>query len=256
VCIFAIGPISCRDHRSRLQQPITDPGDKRCDTACNFVHLDKNLDLHLCLNEKPPRTHRLNSTSSKRSWCHCGNRLSTSIRTRKRSWSCRPCPSTPSAPARVMQAYEETFSVFVYCCCVSPRARLIYVTSQRILPSIIDYYLALLPGVYPESRAGNGFSSSRLSTARWRALKRQTPRPPTAHRPYPFVDHGSQSRAPCSLQHNQSRKGTGCAAGYSHVRRRSEIISAGHKERLPKKFSRKKMFLILWALRTSAAKRN
>jgi hypothetical protein len=23
---FAIGPISCRDHRSRLQQPITDPG--------------------------------------------------------------------------------------------------------------------------------------------------------------------------------------------------------------------------------------
>src|SRR6266542_1571869 len=30
-----------------------------------------------------------------------------------------------------------------------PRARLIYVTSQTILPSIIDYYLDLLPGVIP-----------------------------------------------------------------------------------------------------------
>jgi hypothetical protein len=28
-----------------------------------------------------------------------------------------------------------------------PRARLIYVTSRTILPSIIDYYLDLLPGV-------------------------------------------------------------------------------------------------------------
>src|SRR5436309_8880013 len=30
-----------------------------------------------------------------------------------------------------------------------PRARLIYVTSQMILPNIIDYYLDLLPGVIP-----------------------------------------------------------------------------------------------------------
>ena len=30
-----------------------------------------------------------------------------------------------------------------------PRARLIYVTSQTILPSVIDYYLDLLPGVIP-----------------------------------------------------------------------------------------------------------
>src|SRR4029077_19047478 len=30
-----------------------------------------------------------------------------------------------------------------------PRARMIYVTSQPILPSVIDYYLDLLPGVIP-----------------------------------------------------------------------------------------------------------
>ncbi len=48
----------------------------------------------------------------------------------------------------VMQAYEERF-LFLLLLLRQPRARLIYVTSQAILPSIIDYYLALLPGVIP-----------------------------------------------------------------------------------------------------------
>jgi hypothetical protein len=46
----------------------------------------------------------------------------------------------------VMQAYEERF-LFLLLLLRQPRARLIYVTSQTILPSIIDYYLDLLPGV-------------------------------------------------------------------------------------------------------------
>src|SRR2546421_10623051 len=48
----------------------------------------------------------------------------------------------------VMQAYEERF-LFLLLHLWQPRARLIYVTSQTILPSIIDYYLDLLPGVIP-----------------------------------------------------------------------------------------------------------
>src|SRR5437773_10768183 len=48
----------------------------------------------------------------------------------------------------VMQAYEERF-LFLLLQLRQPRARLIYVTSQTILPSIIDYYLDLLPGVIP-----------------------------------------------------------------------------------------------------------
>jgi len=48
----------------------------------------------------------------------------------------------------VMQAYEERF-LFLLLLLRQPRARLIYVTSQTILPSVIDYYLALLPGVIP-----------------------------------------------------------------------------------------------------------
>src|SRR6266513_182895 len=48
----------------------------------------------------------------------------------------------------VMQAYEERF-LFLLLLLRQPRARLIYVTSQTILLSIIDYYLGLLPGVIP-----------------------------------------------------------------------------------------------------------
>jgi PGM1 C-terminal domain len=48
----------------------------------------------------------------------------------------------------VMQAYEERF-LFLLLLLRQPRARLIYVTSQTILPGIIDYYLSLLPGVIP-----------------------------------------------------------------------------------------------------------
>src|SRR5438876_3925411 len=48
----------------------------------------------------------------------------------------------------VMQAYEERF-LFLLLLLRQPRAQLIYVTSEAILPSIIDYYLDLLPGVIP-----------------------------------------------------------------------------------------------------------
>src|SRR6516225_1642157 len=47
-----------------------------------------------------------------------------------------------------LQAYEERF-LFLLLLLRQPRARLVYVTSQMIHPSIIDYYLALLPGVIP-----------------------------------------------------------------------------------------------------------
>jgi hypothetical protein len=47
-----------------------------------------------------------------------------------------------------MQAYEERF-LFLLFLLRQPRARMVYVTSQTIHPSIIDYYLSLLPGVIP-----------------------------------------------------------------------------------------------------------
>lgn len=47
-----------------------------------------------------------------------------------------------------VQAYEERF-LFLLLLLRQPRARVVYVTSQMIQPSIIDYYLDLLPGVIP-----------------------------------------------------------------------------------------------------------
>jgi pheganomycin biosynthesis PGM1-like protein len=44
------------------------------------------------------------------------------------------------------QAYEERF-LFLLLLLRQPRARLVYVTSLAIPPSVIDYYLGLLPGV-------------------------------------------------------------------------------------------------------------
>ena len=59
-------------------------------------------------------------------------------------------PSTRLAPGSgtLAQAYEERF-LFLLLLLRQPRMRMIYVTSTRIDPSIVEYYLALLPGVIP-----------------------------------------------------------------------------------------------------------
>ena len=46
------------------------------------------------------------------------------------------------------QAYEERF-LFLLMLLRQPRLRMVYVTSMPIAPEIIEYYLALLPGVIP-----------------------------------------------------------------------------------------------------------
>jgi hypothetical protein len=51
-------------------------------------------------------------------------------------------------PSSVLQAYEERF-LFLLLLLRQPRARLVYVTSMAVNPSIVDYYLDLLPGVIP-----------------------------------------------------------------------------------------------------------
>jgi hypothetical protein len=57
-----------------------------------------------------------------------------------------PSMSVDSVLGSVMQAYEERF-LFLLLLLRQPHARMIYVTSQPILPIIVDYYLGLLPGV-------------------------------------------------------------------------------------------------------------
>jgi len=47
-----------------------------------------------------------------------------------------------------VQAYEERF-LFLLLLLTQPRARMIYVTSQTIHSSVVEYYLDLLPGIIP-----------------------------------------------------------------------------------------------------------
>ena len=51
------------------------------------------------------------------------------------------------------QAYEERF-LFLLLLLRQPRLRMIYVTSMPIAPAIVEYYLALLPGVIPSHARG------------------------------------------------------------------------------------------------------
>jgi hypothetical protein len=68
-----------------------------------------------------------------------------------------------------MQAYEERM-LFMLLLLRQPRARMVYATSQAILPSTLDYYLSLLPGVVYE-HALNRFVNV--------AVEDRTPRPLT-----------------------------------------------------------------------------
>jgi hypothetical protein len=51
-------------------------------------------------------------------------------------------------PPSIVQALEER-ALFMLFLLRQPNARMVYVTSQPILPDVIDYYLGLLPGVIP-----------------------------------------------------------------------------------------------------------
>jgi hypothetical protein len=51
-----------------------------------------------------------------------------------------------AAPGAMLQAYEERY-LFLLFLLRQPRARLVYVTSEAINPSVVDYYLDLRPGV-------------------------------------------------------------------------------------------------------------
>ena len=56
-------------------------------------------------------------------------------------------PAVPGAGS-LAQAFEERF-LFLLLLLRQPRLRMIYVTSMPIKPNIVEYYLALLPGVIP-----------------------------------------------------------------------------------------------------------
>jgi hypothetical protein len=73
-----------------------------------------------------------------------------------------------AASGSLTQAYEERF-LFMLMLLRQPRLRMLYVTSTPIAPEIIEYYLALLPGVIP-SHARSRLSLISLNDLSQRSL--------------------------------------------------------------------------------------
>jgi hypothetical protein len=73
-----------------------------------------------------------------------------------------------AASGSLTQAYEERF-LFLLVLLRQPRLRMVYVTSMPIAPEIIEYYLALLPGVIP-SHARSRLSLVSVNDASPRSL--------------------------------------------------------------------------------------
>ena len=78
------------------------------------------------------------------------------------------------------QAYEERF-LFLLMLLRQPRLRMVYVTSMPIAPEIIEYYLALLPGVIP-SHARARLSLIAVNDASPRLAQREAARTAAAAR--------------------------------------------------------------------------
>jgi hypothetical protein len=64
-----------------------------------------------------------------------------------------------AASSASMQGWEERF-LFLMFLLRQPRARLVYVTGRPIDPTIVDYYLSLLPGVIPSQARPRFFNPS------------------------------------------------------------------------------------------------
>jgi hypothetical protein len=123
-----------------------------------------------------------------------------------------------------MQPYEERY-LFLLLLLRQPRARLIYVTSQPILPSVIDYYLDLLPS-HPTT-----MTASHLPCAHGGPSPVAQTAPPAPADGAVVPDPRSRSGALGPLQHD--RLGATCAGWEFRVRAGSCHFGL-HQERLPR----------------------
>ena len=138
----------------------------------------------------------------------------------------------------VMQAYEERF-LFLLLLLRQPRARLIYVTSQTILPSIIDYYLALLPGVIPSHARQRLFLISPLDGSVRALSDKLLDRPRLIERIRSLImDPDRAHLVPFNTTNRE--KELALRLGIPMYGADPKLFPAGHKERLPENFHGRK----------------
>ncbi len=81
----------------------------------------------------------------------CGTACAATSVTSAWSW-CRRSARTRHRSGTLTQAMEER-SLFLLLLLRQPRLRMIYVTSNPVSEAVVEYYLGLLPGVIPHTRA-------------------------------------------------------------------------------------------------------
>ena len=141
-------------------------------------------------------------------------------------------PSVPpsrvgSGSGTLAQAYEERF-LFLLLLLRQPRLRMIYVTSLPVDPRIIEYYLALLPGVIP-SHARSRLSMVSVGDASPRALTQKLLERPAAAREDRRADPGPEPLPPRPLRHDRPRTRSRPHPRHPDVRRRPRLAALGTK---------------------------
>ena len=129
------------------------------------------------------------------------------------------------------QAYEERF-LFLLMLLRQPRLRMVYVTSMPIAPEIIEYYLALLPGVIP-SHARSRLSLVAVNDASPRSLSEKLLERPQAAAQDRGADPQPGALAPGALQHDRARAGRRAQPRHPDVRRRPAARRPRLQDRLP-----------------------
>ena len=125
------------------------------------------------------------------------------------------------------QAYEERF-LFLLMLLRQPRLRMVYVTSLPIAPEIVEYYLALLPGVIP-SHARARLCLVSVNDASPRSLSEKLlARPRVLARIAAWVPNRA-AVAPHPVQHDRARARCRAEPGHPDVRRGPTARRLGSK---------------------------
>ena len=129
------------------------------------------------------------------------------------------------------QAYEERL-LFLLLLLRQPRLRMVYVTSMPITPAIVDYYLALLPGVIP-SHARARLSLVSVGDSSSRPLSEKIlQRPPVLERIAELIPNRSRSHLVPYNTHRKARARPRAPARNPHVRRGSASRRPRHEDRV------------------------
>ena len=136
-----------------------------------------------------------------------------------------PSPTSGS----LTQAYEERF-LFLLMLLRQPRLRMIYVTSLPIAPEIIEYYLALLPGVIP-SHARARLSLVAVNDPSPRSLSEKLLDRPRLLRRIAALIPNRDTLAPRPVQHDRARARRRALPRHPDVRRRPAAGAARLQDR-------------------------